>query len=298
MLVKNRIILLMILDSLIIVAAVALGYWIIHSHVFVASYVPNVIYMMTVAIVIFHHLYAMIFKLYYKVWEYASVGELITIFKVVTFTIATAAIMQLLFNDLILYKRMLIVTWMIYMIFLGGSRFIWRVFRDRYIRTDENKKRTLIVGAGNAGAMIARQLNSEQNLSELRPVAFVDDNEQKHHLQMFNIPVLGKVEDIPEIVHEHDIQHIVIAIPSLKNGQLQKIIDKCNETEATVKMLPRIEDLMTGKVSVSHLKNVEVEDLLGREPVELDIDAISDSITGEVILVTGAGGSIGSELCR
>ncbi len=240
----------------------------------------------------------MIFRLYYKVWEYASVGELLTIVKVVTFTVITSALMQLFMNDFIIYKRMLVVSWMIYIILLGASRFTWRVFRDRYIKAAKHKKRTLIVGAGNAGAMIARQLNTEHNTSELWPVAFVDDNEEKQQLQLFNISVVGKVADIPRVVKQLQIKHIVIAIPSLKNGQLKKIIDQCNETDATVKMIPRIEDLMTGKVSVSNLKNVEVEDLLGREPVVLDIEAISDSVTGQVILVTGAGGSIGSELCR
>src|SRR5699024_4257606 len=92
--------------------------------------------------------------------------------------------------------------------------------------------------------------------------------------------------------------HIVIAIPSLKNGELHQIIDYCNETDAKVKMIPKIEDLMTGRVSVSNLKNVEVEDLLGREPVDLDIDSIQDKVTGNTMMVTGAGGSIGSEICR
>ncbi|NEI39173.1 hypothetical protein GR204_35570, partial [Rhizobium leguminosarum] len=114
----------------------------------------------------------------------------------------------------------------------------------------------------------------------------------------FNLPVAGKVKDIPEVVKENDIEHIVIAIPSLRNGELNKIIDACNRTNAKVQMIPKIEDLMTGRVSVSHLKNVEVEDLLGRDPVKLDIAAISEYVTGNTVMVTGAGGSIGSEICR
>src|SRR5699024_4641871 len=102
----------------------------------------------------------------------------------------------------------------------------------------------------------------------------------------------------PTIVHNHQIEHVVIAIPSLKQSELQKIVTLCNETKAMVKMIPKIEDLMTGKVSVSNLKNVEVEDLLGREPVVLDIHAIKEYVTGNTVMVTGAGGSIGSEICR
>src|SRR5699024_6174267 len=148
------------------------------------------------------------------------------------------------------------------------------------------------------GAMIARQLNTEHNPSELLPVAFVDDAEAKQRMQVYNLTVAGRVKDIPRIVHEKDIDHIIIAIPSLKNSELQKIINYCNKTNAKVQMIPKLEDLMTGRVSVSSLKNVEVEDLLGREAVVLDIDSIKDTVTGKTVMITGAGGSIGSELCR
>src|SRR5699024_3522503 len=143
-----------------------------------------------------------------------------------------------------------------------------------------------------------RQLNTEHNDSELWPVAFVDDDVTKQRMQVYNSPVVGMVKDIPKVVEEKNIDHIVIAIPSLKNGELHKIIDHCNKTVAKVQMIPKIEDLMTGKVSVSNLKNVEVEDLLGREAVELYVGSIQDSITGQTVMVTGAGGSIGSERCR
>src|SRR5699024_7465295 len=128
--------------------------------------------------------------------------------------------------------------------------------------------------------------------------AFVDDDVAKLQMEIYGVPVLGQIKDIPTLVENHHIERVVIAIPSLRNGQLNNIVSKCNETKAKVQMIPKIGDLMTGKVSVKHLKNVEVEDLLGREPVKLDIDGISEYITGQTILVTGAGGSIGSELCR
>jgi FlaA1/EpsC-like NDP-sugar epimerase len=129
-------------------------------------------------------------------------------------------------------------------------------------------------------------------------VAFVDDDPTKQKMEVYGLPVVGSVKDIPEVAKEMRIEHIVIAIPSLRNGQLNEIVDACAGTTAQVKMIPKIEDLMTGKVSVSSLKNVEVEDLLGRDPVKLDINAISEYVTGNTVLVTGAGGSIGSEICR
>src|SRR5690625_6942938 len=109
-------------------------------------------------------------------------------------------------------------------------------------------------------------------------------------MQLYNLPVLGKVKNIPHLVEEMGVDQIVIAIPSLRNGQLTDIVKQCNETEAKVQMLPKIEDLMTGKVSVSTLKNSEVEDLLGREPVELDINAIAEYVTSHTVIDTSAAG--------
>src|SRR5699024_8340621 len=171
-------------------------------------------------------------------------------------------------------------------------------YRQRYITTDKNKKRTRIVGACAAGSMIVRQLHNNNENSELLPVAFVDDDLRKQKMQIYGVPVSGGVQDITTIAERHSIEHIVIANPSMKNGDSHKISEACNRTKAKVQIIPKIEDIMTGRISVSHLKNVEVEDLLGREPVELDINAISDYVTKKTVLVTGAGGSIGSELCR
>lgn len=295
---KSRLALLILLDSVIVSIAIFIAFWLVYPYS-ATPYDNTVIIITAVALLLFHHVYALVYNLYNKMWAYASVGELVAIVKAVTYTIISAAIVQLLINDFTMYRRALLVTWMLHIILIGGSRFFWRIIRDRYIsKSDTKKKRTLIVGAGDAGAMIARQLNTEHNDSELWPVAFVDDNPAKQRMQVYNLPVVGEVKDIPEVVLQQQIDHIVIAIPSLKNGELNQIIDYCNKTSAKVQMIPKIEDLMTGRVSVSNLKNVEVEDLLGREPVELDIDSIQDKVTGHTIMVTGAGGSIGSEICR
>src|SRR5699024_10045792 len=250
------------------------------------------------ALLFFHHIFAMVYKLYNKVWAYASVGELTAIVKSVTLTVVTAGIIQFFVNDFSVYKRALLVTWMMYIIVIGGSRFVWRVFRDRYINKNRKGVRTLIVGAGDAGAMIARQLNDEHNESNLVPVAFVDDDINKQHMEVYNLPVVRQTRDIPKAVQRFEVEHIVIAIPSLRSEELKEIVNYCKETKLQVQMIPKIEDLMSGKVSVSNLRNVEVEDLLGRAPVELDIHSIQDTIQGETVMVTGAGGSIGSELCR
>lgn len=295
---QKRLMLFIILDSLIVSTAIFTAFWIVYPNI---ESDPIHIYVATISaisLLFSHHIYALLYNLYNKVWSYASVEELKQIIKAVTLSILSAGIIQFLINDFSIYKRALLVTWMVHIILIGGSRFVWRIYRDRYVSNVGKKKRTLIIGAGAAGAMIVRQLRNNHNDSGLLPVAYIDDDPRKLKMQLYNLPVVGNIQDVSKIVKQYRIEHIVIAIPSLRNSELTKIIQQCNKTDIKVQMIPKIEDLMTGKVSVSHLKNVEVEDLLGRKPVELDINSITEYITGKTVMVTGAGGSIGSEICR
>jgi FlaA1/EpsC-like NDP-sugar epimerase len=290
----KRVPLLMLLDSVIVMLSIYAGYYILHP----ASnfYSSKMLLISSFVLLISHHIFAIRYRLYLKAWEYASVGEMITIAKAVTLSIATAGIAQLIGTGGI-YLRVLLLTWMLHVLLIGSSRFSWRIYRDRYIRPKCKKKRTLIVGAGSGGTTLARQLLHSSDV-DLLPVAFVDDDPGKYMLEMYGIKVHGAICDIPSIVQKMKIENIIIAIPSLSKKQVREIYEICTKTEAEIKIMPPIEDVMTGKVEVSALRNVEVEDLLGREPVELDISSISQSITGESVLVTGAGGSIGSEICR
>ncbi|MEJ8767635.1 nucleoside-diphosphate sugar epimerase/dehydratase [Oceanobacillus sp. HCA-5259] len=294
---SKRLSLLFLLDTIIVATAIFVAAWIVYP-AYTDILTSTAIISSAIALVIFHHLFAAVFKLYKKVWSYASVGELIAIVKAVTLTVISAGVVQFLLNDFSILRRALVVTWLLHIVLIGGSRFIWRMYRDRYISNNNKlQKRTLVIGAGAAGAMIVRQLQNEHNI-ELEPVAFVDDDLSKQKMEMYNLPVVGTVNDIPRIVDEYDVEHIVIAIPSLRSGELKNIVEACASTPAQVQMIPKIEDLMTGRITVSSLKNIEVEDLLGREPVKLDINAISEYVTGNTVMVTGAGGSIGSEICR
>ena len=234
--------------------------------------------------------------MYKKAWEYASIGELLIIFKAITLSVVTTALVQKVVVHEV-YFRLLAITWMIHILLIGGSRFIWRMFRDAYFKNDDSKKRTLIIGAGSAGTMVVRQL-LQNNDTELLPVAFIDDNVKKHNLDILGIPVIGGVNQIERVVQELNIESIIIAIPSLRKKRLNAIFKECSKTKAKTQILPMLEDLVTGKVSVNEFRDVQVEDLLGRSPVELDMNSISEYITDKIILVTGAGGSIGSEICR
>lgn len=293
---KARLPLLMLLDSIIILFAVYLA--VVITYPASVDYDFTLLAIIALTLLVFHHFYAFVFKIYNKMWAYASVGELQSIVFTVTLTVVSAAVVQFFLNDFVIYKRGFAVTWMLYIILLGGSRFIWRIIRDEYIFKRKDKTRTLIVGAGDAGAMVVRQLNSPHNDSELQPVALVDDSHVKQNMSVYELPVIGRIDDVPGIVEKENIEHIVIAIPSLHRSELKRIIEICSSTGAKVQQIPKIEDIMTGKVSVSSLRNVEVEDLLGRDPVKLDTAQIKDNIEGNTIMVTGAGGSIGSEICR
>lgn len=291
---RKRLSLLILLDSFIVLTAVYLSYWFIHPNIL--SKIPTTVVISSITLLCSHHIFAAIYKLYNKAWEYASIGELKQIFKAITLSIIVTAIIQQIINHDI-YVRILAIAWMLHLLLIGGSRFVWRMFRDTYIVKATDKKRTLIIGAGSAGTMVVRQLQHNKE-ADLYPIAFVDDDRNKQKLEIYNVPVVGTTNHIQEIVEDNNIEHIIIAIPSLNRGKINEIFEKCRKTKAKTQIVPMLEDLLDGKVSVNEFRDVQVEDLLGREPIQLDDAGIGEKITGKTILVTGAGGSIGSEICR
>jgi len=291
---KKRLPILMLLDSAIVLCAVFAGYFILNPYMNV--YTHPMLWVSSLTLLISYHIFAFRYRLYQKAWEYASVGELTAIIKAVTFAAVITAVVQFIAIHNV-YWRVLAITWMIHILLIGSSRFSWRVYRDRFMASKVQKKRTLIIGAGSAGTMVAHQLLKSKD-ADLEPVAFIDDDPNKWKLEIYGVPVVGMVSEIPWAVKQYDIDHIVIAIPSLKRAEMQRIYEECVKTKAKTKVLPMLEDLITGKVSVNQIRDVQVEDLLGREPIELDMTMISEKLTGKTVLVTGAGGSIGSEICR
>lgn len=291
---QKRIALLVLLDSIIVFTSIYLSYQLVYP--ITLENIPNVIINSSIILLCTHHVFAVIYKLYRKVWEYASINELKQIIKAVTFSIlVTAAVQNLAVHDI--YARTLIITWLLNLLLIGGSRFAWRLFRGVYITKKNDKVRTLVIGAGSAGAMVVRQLQKNQN-TNLEVVAFVDDDKKKKNLEMYNIPVAGTTEHIQKIVNSYRIQHIIIAIPSLKRKEINSIFERCIKTKVKTEIVPMLEDILCGNVSINELRDVQVEDLLGRPPVKLDNKGISEKLMGKKVLITGAGGSIGSEICR
>ncbi|MGM0867030.1 MAG: polysaccharide biosynthesis protein [Bacillota bacterium] len=290
----KRVSMLMLLDSIIVLTAIYIGYYILHP-TFSWYTLPTLVFS-SVALLASHHLFAFVYRLYQKAWEYASVGEMLAIIRAITFSILTTGAIQFIVNGDI-YVRVLGVTWMLHIILIGGSRFSWRMYRDYYIKTKQEKKRALIIGAGAAGSMLVRQFMKNHD-ADILPVGFVDDDPKKQKLQIYDVTVVGRTKDIPKLVEKLNVETIIIAIPSMSKSEIQKVYQECSKTNAKTQIMPMLEDIVSGKVSVNQFRDVQVEDLLGRDPVELDTQSISEKLTGKTILVTGAGGSIGSEICR
>lgn len=237
------------------------------------------------------------FKLYNRVWQYASVGEMVAIFKAVTIGIVLSyvAVHALTFQRV--PYSILLRNYETMILLVGGSRFTWRVVRDRINKPVSHRRKALIIGAGDCGVLIAKEMNNTPDAA-FYPVAFIDDDPTKRNQHIYDLPVVGSRENIIEVVERMHIDEIIIAIPSLNRRETSEIIEICKQTKAKMKIIPKINALIDGSVTVNEIRDVEVEDLLGRDPISVDLEGIANYVECKTILVTGAGGSIGSELCR
>ncbi|TDM35283.1 polysaccharide biosynthesis protein [Macrococcoides canis] len=292
---KSRLMFLIILDSIIVSLSVFFCYSIIFP--FFKGDQLNDLLVYSIILLLSHHLFAYIFNLYHRAWEYASINELMAIVKGVTASILLTSILALIINGQV-FIRLIFITWMMHLILIGGSRISWRVLRRYILDKDIELIPTLVVGAGRGGNLLIHQMLTTPTMG-MKPIVAVDDDINKKNIELTDgIKVRGTTKDIHNLVTKYDIKRIVIAIPSLEKIKLNAIHKTAAETGAEVLIMPNIDDIMAGKLEVSQLKKVEVEDLLGRDPIELDDQGILEQIENKTILVTGAGGSIGSELCR
>ncbi|MGO3497602.1 MAG: polysaccharide biosynthesis protein [Staphylococcus equorum] len=294
--VRLRFLILIIIDSFIVTFSVFLGYSILEPYF--NGYSIDLLLISSIILLISHHIFAYVFNLYHRAWEYASVSELLSVVKAVTSSIVVTIIIVSLVTMTSPFLRLYFITWMMHLLLIGGSRLFWRVYRKYFIDTPVEKKATLVVGAGQGGSMLIRQMLRTNDM-RMEPVLAVDDDINKQRITITErVKVQGYIKDIPELVKKFQIKKIIIAIPTLTQKRLNEINDICNIEGVELFKMPNIEDVLSGEIEVNQLKRVEVEDLLGREPVELDMALISKELTNKTILVTGAGGSIGSEVCR
>ena len=293
---RLKILLLFIVDSLLVVGSVFLGFRLVTE-----GLIRNIHGLTITAILslVAYYVFSYFFNLYWRDWEYASVYEVITVVKCVSATVIVSTISGLAFFDTKITWQFLIVCWLLLVISIGGVRLSMRVFREFFADSSimENAKPTLIVGAGAAGTLLVRQMLMHPAM-RMDPIAFVDDDPEKLRKDIYGVRILGAIKDIERIVDTMGITKVVIAMPSLPIKKLNEVYDVARKTGAECVILPNIDDVMSGNLHVQQLRNVEIEDLLGRDPVQLDQTMIEKQLRGKKILVTGAGGSIGSEICR
>lgn len=240
-----------------------------------------------------------IFNLYSRLWKFASIGELLSIISATT--VGTMAVLLYTFMINNTYPRSIyFIFWLLLTGFIGFSRLVLRAsnhFTETFKKMKNGKKRVLIVGAGHAGSLVIKEFKQNPEL-EMVPVGIIDDDKSKHGLSIYGVRVLGGREKIPYIVEAKKVEEIIIAMPSVDRREVKKIADICSATKCKVKIVPGIYELLNGKVDVRKIRDIRIEDLLGREPVRININAAKEYLKGKKVLVTGAGGSIGSELVR
>ncbi len=239
----------------------------------------------------------LIFKLYNRMWQYASIGELISIIKATTCSQLTLVLIIVGLNLPEFPRSIYILSWLLNSILIGASRLWWRLIRDYHLREHLNNKRVLIVGAGNSGAMLVRQIHGNPKI-KLTVVAFVDDDSNKIGKMLLGIPIVGMRTDIPQLVESLKIDEIIIAMPSAGRVVIREIVEFGKLASVSIRILPYIYNIARNANMLSYVRNIEMEDLLGRDPVAIDLEQVASYIKNKTVLVTGAGGSIGSELCR
>ncbi len=242
------------------------------------------------------------FGLYRGLYRYAGINDLLRLSKAVIGGAFLSVVGVIFILDLRSFPRSIfIIHLLLVFVFVGGIRLFLRVFREELAIRLPNKskrfKRILLVGAGDTGETILRETKKHPN-NGYKVVGFVDDNLNKIGRDIHGVKVLGAIDDISEIVKKKNIDEIIITVPSATREQMRRIIEVCSETHLSFRTTPSLSDIIDGQVSFSQIRNVEVKDLLSREVVKLDLSKISSYISGKRILVTGAGGSIGSEICR
>ena len=298
--ITKRTALLLLLD----IIATYLSYWLasILTNVKGEVFVNNEIYFVLGILAFINVVVLATFRLYNNLWEYASIDEVIQIVgATVLGTLGGAVFLWIIGTRLPI--RVFVVSCFLLVFFMGGIRFVFRFMRQkgRAIASSQrtcDRPRTLVVGAGETGSLALGRMASKDPLMPGIPIVATDDDPAKRGQRIHGVKVSGGTSDIVDLVDRYDIEQIVVAIPSSTPEERKRIYGECTKTDCRLRTLPNVRALSLDEIGDVSLRDVDVADLLGREEIVLNTRAVSGYIAGETVLVTGGGGSIGSELCR
>ncbi|WP_339320398.1 nucleoside-diphosphate sugar epimerase/dehydratase [Paenibacillus sp. FSL R10-2734] len=299
---RMRIVRLVMLDAGIIAASV----WLVFLLRFDFQIPEMYVWMLPWAIFIHIAVYAAFsfgFKVYNNIWRYTGMRELLQLLKVSALTLVGVIVVNVSTHAVVpSYRLPISIYFAAGYVFLGivGLRMVKRLLNDGFETAgakDSFEGNLLIVGAGKAGILVTKDIKHSK-FKFMNPVAFIDDDTFKQKLEVMGLPIVGNRKFIPEAVKQLDISFIIIALPTAPHNDLMEIIEICKSTKAQIKLMPSMTEILDGKMAINRIREVSVNDLLGRTPVEINTEEIRENLGSECILITGAGGSIGSELCR
>ena len=295
------------LDMAAILSAMLVSYFFLYPLEFIQNIDRNHFIETAISYSAIFIIMAGVSRLYRVAWRFASMTEAVRL----AMTLASSTLFLYILQFAVYgeaMERMLFLSFCLSLLMLGGIRLGSRIYvtwkqdqmsilRGRKMKRRKDEKRTLIIGAGQAGRMLVRQMNHSNN-HRMNPIGFLDDNKHLQTLTVNDVKVIGTLEQLEDVVEREAIDKIVFAIPSMNYQDRVALIQRAKKICTNVHTLPMIEEVAAGRISVNQMREVSIEDLLGREPVELDITGIQAEVEGKTVLVTGAGGSIGSEICR
>ena len=298
--------------DLVLVAACVLGSFVLRLNLgpLFMDHLGRAIVMLLVALAIKPLVYYA-FGLYRRLWAYASIQEL----KLITIAVTTASILVSLIIVILwalqifpaFSRGVLVIDWLLSIMAAGGLRFTMRIMAETQVgglsATQRQTKRALVIGAGDAGALVVREMQKSARIpssqgSNPQPICFVDDDPAKQKQEIHGIPVVGTLQNIGRVIDQYRIQEVILAIPSASGDVIRNVAGVCRIKGVPFRTMPSLHELIGGKVSVNRLREVEIADLLRRQPVQIDQQLVGLSLRGRRVLVTGGGGSIGRELCR
>jgi FlaA1/EpsC-like NDP-sugar epimerase len=301
---RNRFVLL---GDLILIIVSALGSYALRLEInadFFRYYIQGALWLVGLALVIKPVVYYF-FGLYRRIWMYASVNELKLIASAVT--VASGLVSFVMVGMFILHlfgpglpRTVLAIDLILSLIFVGGLRFLIRMLAENQAVNGAHggrAKQVLVIGAGDAGALVVREMQ-RSNMLNLSPIGFLDDDPAKQKHQIYGVPVIGSLDNLAQVLDTHPVDEVIIAIPTAPGRVVRLVSDVCRLKGIPFRTMPGIYELIGGKVSVNRLREVDITDLVRREPAIIDNKLIGSSLSGKRVLVTGAGGSIGRELCR